>query len=320
MKVKNLFYVGVHPTLDQDLRTRVIASNVVFIMISAILLIILGLNAEAYLTHGINSFRAVIPIVLFSVAFGGIVLNCFQHYLSARLIFFIFWTVFITAFPIWRPVSVYGYFLHPTFGIVSSTMVLLMFSFRKEKLVYVSFMTFSILLTVWSFEFVQLFDHAEVYKTVLKYTTSLRLHVYPFFFSIFFNLVLVYVFRINGKIFARQEKQHAIIVKQNVQLDETLLKLEQTNNQLESRVRERTLELMEQNTRLTDYAFFHAHVLRAPVSRLRGLLNLMNLPISQEEEIMVREMLSQTMKELDDTILVMNDKLQTVQASSTTEN
>ncbi len=122
----------------------------------------------------------------------------------------------------------------------------------------------------------------------------------------------MYVFRINRKFFARQQRQHAIIIRQNVQLDETLLKLEQNNSQLESRVRERTLELMEQNSKLTDYAFFHAHVLRAPVSRIRGLLNLMNLPISQEEEIMVREMLTQTMKELDDTIHVMNDKLQNV--------
>lgn len=320
MKVKNLFYVGVHPELDQDLRTRVIASNVVFMMISLILLIILGLNAKAYLTEGITSFRAVMPIVLFSVSFGGIVLNCFRHYLSARLIFFFFWTVFITAFPIWRPVSVYGYFLHPTFGIVSSTMVLLMFSFRKEKLVYVTLMMLSILITIFSFEFVQLFDRTEVYKTVLAYTSVFRLHLYPFFFSVFFNLVLIYVFRINGKIFARQEKQHAIIVRQNEKLDETLLKLEQTNNQLESRVRERTLELLEQNSRLTDYAFFHAHVLRAPVSRIRGLLNLLNLPITQEEEAMIREMLSKTMKELDDTILVMNDKLQTVNINSLTEN
>lgn len=289
-------------------------------MISIILVIILGMNAKEYITHGMASFRAVMPLVLFSVSFGGIVLNCFRHYLSARLIFFFFWTAFITAFPIWRPVSVYGYFLHPTFGIVSSTMVLLMFSFRKEKLVYACFMIFSILITVFSFEFVQLFDKAEVYKTILTYTTRFRLHVYPFFFSVFFNLVLIYVFRINGKIFARQEKQHAIIIKQNVQLDETLLKLEQTNNQLETRVRERTLELMEQNSKLTDYAFFHAHILRAPVSRIRGLLNLLNLPISQEEEIMVREMLSQTMKELDDTILVMNDKLQTVNINQGSEN
>jgi hypothetical protein len=70
------------------------------------------------------------------------------------------------------------------------------------------------------------------------------------------------------------------------------------------------MELLEQNGRLTEYAFFHAHVLRAPVSRIRGLLNLLNLPITEEEEAMILGMLSQSMKELDDTIHQMNDKLQ----------
>lgn len=194
-------------------------------------------------------------------------------------------------------------------------MALLMFSFRKEKLAYLFFLSFSIVITVFSFEFMSYFDTENVAATVLAYTTKFRMHIYPFFFSIFFNLVLIYVLRINGMFFDRQQEQHTIIVNQNKQLDETRQKLEQVNNQLETRVRERTMELMEQNGRLTEYAFFHAHVLRAPVSRIRGLLNLLNLPIEQEEELKVRDMLSQTMKELDDTIRLMNEKLQATNIS-----
>jgi len=73
--------------------------------------------------------------------------------------------------------------------------------------------------------------------------------------------------------------------------------------------------LLEQNLRLTEYAFFHAHVLRSPVSRIRGLLNLLNLPIDPEEEKKIRGMLVQSMKELDDTIHMMNDKLQATDVS-----
>lgn len=310
MKVKNIFYAGVDEALDQNLRMRVIASNVVFVTISLILMIILCIHAKAYLTEGIPTFPASIPVILFVVSIGGIMLNMSRYFLIARLVFFVSWTLLITAFPVWRTVTVYGYFLHPVFGIISSTMVLMMFSFRKEKFVYLTFLIFSMLITVFSFEFVGLFDMDEVCRTVLTYTTKFRLHLYPLFFTIFFNLVLIYVFHINGRFFTKQQEQNVIILEQNKQLDETRLKLEQTNNQLENRVRERTMELMEQNGRLTEYAFFHAHVLRAPVSRIRGLLNLMNLPITQEEEAMVRDMLTQTMKELDETIRVMNDKLQ----------
>lgn len=310
MKVKNLFYAGVDETLDQNLRMRVIASNVVFVTITFILLIIFGIHAEAYLTQGIPNFRSAIPVILLVVCIGGLALNCFHYFLTARLIFFVSWTILITAFPIWRSVTVYGYFLHPVFGLMSSTMVLMMFSFRKEKIVYLSFLIFSMLITVFSFEFVALFDLGEVSRTVLSYTSKFRLHLYPLFFTIFFNLVLIYVFHINARFFVKQQKQHAIIVEQNKQLDEARQILEVTNTQLETRVRERTLELMEQNGKLTEYAFFHAHVLRAPVSRIRGLLNLLNLPITPQEEIMIRDMLAQSMKELDDTIIMMNDKLQ----------
>lgn len=309
MKVKNLFNVGVDDTPDPDLRTRVIASNVVFMTISMIQLSIISLTAGAYWTHGVPSFRAAIPLILFCVSIGGILLNHARHFLAARLIFFLSWTLLITAFPAWRPASVYGYFLHPMFGIVSSTMVLLMFSFRKEKAIYIFFLACSMLITVFSFEFVAWFDREGVAQTILTYTTKFRLHLYPLFFTIFFNLVLIYVFRINGKFFDLQQKQHETIVNQNRQLSETRLKLELANNELENRVRERTLELLQQNTRLTDYAFLHAHVLRAPVSRMRGLLNLMDLSSDPAEEKKVRDMLSQTMKELDDTIHVMNDKL-----------
>lgn len=318
MKIKNLLNAGVDDTLDQDLRMRVTASNVIFITITMIQLIVLSLSVKTYLTLGISSFRSAIPILLFLVALSGLVLNHLRWFLAARLVFFLSWTLFITAFPIWRPVTVYSYFLHPVFGIISSTMVVLMFSYRKEKAIYLGFLVLSMVITIFSFEFVLWFDHAGVSETVLTYTTKFSLHIYPLFFTIFFNLVFIYVFRINGKFFDLQQEQHEVIVSQNRQLSETRLKLELTNNELEARVRERTLELLEQNTRLTEYAFFHAHVLRAPVSRIRGLLNLMNLSIDTAEQKKVREMMSQTVNELDDTIRVMNEKLHATDISRKT--
>lgn len=318
MKIKNLLNAGVDDTLDQDLRMRVTASNVIFITITMIQLIVLSLSAKTYLILGISSFRSAIPILLFLVALSGLVLNHLRWFLAARLVFFLSWTLFITAFPIWRSVTVYSYFLHPVFGIISSTMVVLMFSYRKEKAIYLGFLVLSMVITIFSFEFVLWFDHAGVSETVLTYTTKFSLHIYPLFFTIFFNLVFIYVFRINGKFFDLQQEQHEVIVSQNRQLSETRLKLELTNNELEARVRERTLELLEQNTRLTEYAFFHAHVLRAPVSRIRGLLNLMNLSIDTAEQKKVREMMSQTVNELDDTIRVMNEKLHATDISRKT--
>lgn len=49
------------------------------------------------------------------------------------------------------------------------------------------------------------------------------------------------------------------------------------NEKLEQRVQERTLELENQNKKLSEYAFINAHVLRSPVSKIMGLLNLMEV-------------------------------------------
>lgn len=47
------------------------------------------------------------------------------------------------------------------------------------------------------------------------------------------------------------------------------------NEMLEQRVKERTLELENQNKQLTEYAFINSHLLRSPVSNILGLLDLM---------------------------------------------
>jgi tetratricopeptide (TPR) repeat protein len=47
------------------------------------------------------------------------------------------------------------------------------------------------------------------------------------------------------------------------------------NKNLEARIDERTAQLVMQNQKLTDYTFVNAHKLRAPVSSILGLINLL---------------------------------------------
>jgi tetratricopeptide (TPR) repeat protein len=49
------------------------------------------------------------------------------------------------------------------------------------------------------------------------------------------------------------------------------------NELLEQRVKERTMELESQNKLLTEYAFINSHLLRSPVSKILGLVNLMQI-------------------------------------------
>jgi tetratricopeptide (TPR) repeat protein len=49
------------------------------------------------------------------------------------------------------------------------------------------------------------------------------------------------------------------------------------NETLEQRVRDRTLELENQNRQLSEYAFINSHLLRSPVSKILGLINLVDI-------------------------------------------
>jgi len=53
-------------------------------------------------------------------------------------------------------------------------------------------------------------------------------------------------------------------------------KIANMNEVLEDRVKQRTEELEDQNKRLSEYAFINSHLLRAPLSRILGLINLID--------------------------------------------
>ena len=69
------------------------------------------------------------------------------------------------------------------------------------------------------------------------------------------------------------------------------------NETLEQRVRERTEELENQNKQLSEYAFINSHLLRSPVSKILGLINLTKLDHTSNEEIIVH--LQKSCEELD---------------------
>lgn len=77
-----------------------------------------------------------------------------------------------------------------------------------------------------------------------------------------------------------KEKNEEVITQKNaielqaaalVKLNEALQEL---NRSLEDRIDERSRQLLIQNQKLSEYAFFNAHKLRAPVASILGLINL----------------------------------------------
>ncbi len=79
------------------------------------------------------------------------------------------------------------------------------------------------------------------------------------------------------------------------------------NENLEEEVRKRTLELVQNNEQLEQFAFLSAHNLRAPVARILGLGNLLKLfPAHTPEREDVVEKLVATTSELDEVVRDLN--------------
>lgn len=70
------------------------------------------------------------------------------------------------------------------------------------------------------------------------------------------------------------------------------------NEMLEQRVKERTEELEDRNNQLTEYAFINSHLLRSPVSKILGLINLMEVDKTSDPQQMI-DHLKQSCAELD---------------------
>ncbi|MBX2967304.1 MAG: tetratricopeptide repeat-containing sensor histidine kinase [Cyclobacteriaceae bacterium] len=79
------------------------------------------------------------------------------------------------------------------------------------------------------------------------------------------------------------ELQASALIKLNEEL-------QQLNKTLEDRIEERTQQLSLQNQKLTEYTFVNAHKLRAPVSSILGLINLMEQVGPTEKEIILNHL------------------------------
>ena len=62
------------------------------------------------------------------------------------------------------------------------------------------------------------------------------------------------------------------------------------NELLEQRVKERTAELENRNEQLTEYAFINSHLLRSPVSKILGLINLLDVDQHGDPKEMMRHL------------------------------
>ncbi len=103
--------------------------------------------------------------------------------------------------------------------------------------------------------------------------------------------------------------QREQIKEQNQLLVETQEEVVRINNDLEKRVKERTQEIKLQKEQLVEYTYINAHMLRAPVCNILGLVELLdNSDVNQENKDVIN-FLHKAAFELDDIVSKINETL-----------
>lgn len=130
--------------------------------------------------------------------------------------------------------------------------------------------------------------------------------------SLLSAMLIVYLLLKNKKRILRVnhllEERNGEIKKKNLVLEEQKNQIEKMNEILEDRVKQRTQELEIQNKRLAEYAFINSHLLRGPLSRILGLINLLDQDKTMEKAELIL-LLRKSGNELDAIVKKITDAL-----------
>jgi signal transduction histidine kinase len=313
MGLKTIWEIGVTEAMDPEDRKRVMFSNGVFVMAGSIILV----------QEAITGVQSFVPVVLILLSAFCVLLNHFKLYLVARIVFALIATFLISVFPIvFREFSQASYFMQPVYLLSYSPVFHLLFSREKEKLSLYTFLTISFLLTIFSPDFLLAFDKAADPQVPLVRSVTLMKITFGMMW-IFINMLISYALKTNSDFYSLLEEQRDIVGKQRTLLQSRNEELSKANNELlnlnkrvfelndvlEHRVNERTQELTNRNKILSDYAHMNAHLLRTPVTRIMGLIDLLRITEDPEEKKKVLEILLTSSGDLDKVVRSINDRL-----------
>jgi GAF domain len=100
------------------------------------------------------------------------------------------------------------------------------------------------------------------------------------------------------------------ILKQNELLKLKSEEIEIVNQSLERRVKERTEDLQQKNKQLAEYAFINSHLLRAPLARIMGLVELLQKETPEFSANDIIPYLDASSRELDNVVKKINQAIE----------
>lgn len=103
------------------------------------------------------------------------------------------------------------------------------------------------------------------------------------------------------------EKQREEIQQQASKLQDANTMISGMNNRLQTTVEQRTEELLARNRQLEEFAFINAHRLRAPIARVLGIANLLEMGQSEQDTHWMLGVIRQETENLDQVVRNINE-------------
>jgi signal transduction histidine kinase len=323
MRINSVWKIGVRESMELEDQKSVMFSNGIYIIAGSVLLV-----AELFL-GGISSvirnisLQTLTPFIMIGLALVCLVLNKFGYFLISRVLFLLSWTFIISVLSaITRGPTPTYYFFHPFYIILFSPVIHLLLSRPRDRYVLFFFLFLSAVSVFFSVDFLTYFDHSAN-PGPPNVRSIINLKIIFLTLWLILNLLMAYVLKTNWNFYLEMHRQKEVIALQrrqlqlqneelssaNNKLTELNEQVRQLNDVLEKRVEDRTEELTERNKVLSDYAFMNAHLLRAPVSRIKGLINLFSITDDAEEKKIVQGSLMTSAEELDQVVHSISKKL-----------
>lgn len=255
---------------------RVAFSNVVYIALPVVYLIFILVDIKSYLKgFDVQKFdQLIVPIEILICGFC-LWMNFIKHSIIGRTLFVFSWPILMHILPIYLLKTPSDYYIAYPMGIIfHSVLIQLMFSFKKEPLLFWTLMVLNFLLMVYSSDLLYFF--ADKSQIIDQFTNDWYYFLDIVLYWLLFNLVTFYVLYIielyiqslhNSKDMIKEQKEELNIINEN----------------LDAIVYKKTEQLELQNTKLKEYAFYNAHILRAPFCRIQGIVQVLEI-IDQNDE------------------------------------
>ncbi len=303
-------------TGDDSLKRRVVFSNIIFLTLPVVYILLMLLDFETFFKGDITlQFDQFIVPIIVLVCFFCLILNRYGFTSLSKIIFLIFWPLFLHIIPIITQQTPADYYLAFPLGLIfHSILIQISFSQKKEPVKYWVSLSANFFMMIYAIDFLSAFDQDPAALNALRthpYFTLDGIQYWLLFNLLIYYLVIVIENAIESTSEAKTliEQQKEALANKNSELEQAIVSLQDLNNHvadlnksLEEKIQLRTFELEIKNQKLVEYASYNAHQLRGPFCRIKGLVYLQEELKHTNHELDFKKMLETSLEELDDVI------------------